>query len=178
MIILGAGPVGLEGLLRAHGAGWDAHVYESGRVGENVRRWGHVRMFSPWRMNVSAAGRAAAGLGDVDPDGLPTGAEYVARYLEPLAASPTLAGRIHLGTEVVALSRGRLLKGDATATDERRRSPFRVLLRDRDGERVEEADIVIDATGTYATPNRLGPGGIPAIGERSARGIEPLCPGR
>jgi thioredoxin reductase len=127
-------------------------------------------------MNVSAAGRAAAGLEDVDPEGLPTGAEYVARYLVPLAASPLLAGRVHLGSEVVAVSRGRLLKGDAIASDARRRPAFRVLLKDGDGERVEEADLLVDATGTYVTPNRLGPGGIPAVGERSARGIEHRIP--
>ena len=176
MAILGAGPVGLECLLRARQSGWEADAYEAGRIGESVRRWGHVRMFSPWRMNVSSAGRVAAGLEDVDPDALPTGAEYVARYLEPLAASPLLAGRVHLGTEVVAVSRGRLLKGDAIASDARRRPPFRVLLRDRRGERVEEADVVVDATGTYATPNRLGRGGIPAVGELSVRGIEHRIP--
>ncbi|MGH7587617.1 MAG: FAD-dependent oxidoreductase [Gemmatimonadota bacterium] len=176
MIVLGAGPIGLECLLRARGSGWEADAYESGRVGESVRRWGHVRMFSPWRMNVSAAGKAAVGLDDVDPEGLPTGAEYLTRYLEPLAASPLLAGRVHLGTEVVAVSRGRLLKGDAIASDARRRPPFRVLVRDGRGERVEEADVVVDATGTYATPNRLGPGGIPAVGERSARGVEHRIP--
>jgi thioredoxin reductase len=176
MIVLGAGPIGLECLLRARESGWEADAYESGRVGESVRRWGHVRMFSPWRMNVSAAGKAAAGLEDVDPEGLPTGAEYVTRYLEPLAASPLLAGRVHLGTEVVAVSRGRLLKGDAIASDARHRLPFRVFLRDGRGERVEEADVVVDATGTYATPNWLGPGGIPAVGERSARGVEYRIP--
>jgi thioredoxin reductase len=176
MIVLGAGPIGLECVLRARESGWDVEAFESGRVGESVRRWGHVRMFSPWRMNVSAAGRAAVGLEDIDPDGLPTGAEYVARYLEPLAAIPLLAGRVHLGTEVVAVSRGRLLKGDAIASDARRRPPFRVLLRDGRGERVEEADVVVDATGTYATPNRLGPGGIPALGELSARAVEHRIP--
>ncbi|HET6343185.1 MAG TPA: FAD-dependent oxidoreductase, partial [Gemmatimonadota bacterium] len=176
MIVLGAGPIGLQCLLRARGSGWEADAYESGRVGESVRRWGHVRMFSPWRMNVSAAGKAAVGLEDVDPEGLPTGAEYVTRYLAPLAASPLLAGRVHLGTEVMAVSRGRLLKGDAIASDARRQPRFRVLLRDGRGERVEEADVVVDATGTYATPNRLGPGGIPAVGERAARGIEHRIP--
>jgi glycine/D-amino acid oxidase-like deaminating enzyme len=125
MVVLGAGPIGLECALRFRESGWDADVYESGRVGESVRRWGHVRMFSPWRMNVSPAGRVATGLEDLEPDGLPTGAEYVARYLEPLAASPLLAGRVHLGSEVVAVSRGLLLKGDAIAADARRRAPFR-----------------------------------------------------
>lgn len=176
MAILGAGPVGLECLLQARESGWEAHLYEAGRIGENVRSWAHVRMYSPWRMNVSAAGRAALGLADVDPDALPTGAEYLARYLEPLAGSPLLAGAVHCGTEVVALSRGPLLKGDAIASDARREAAFRILLKDRDGERVEEADVVVDATGTYATPNRLGPGGIPAVGELAARGIEHRIP--
>jgi thioredoxin reductase len=176
MVVLGAGPIGLECALRFRESGWDADVYESGRVGESVRRWGHVRMFSPWRMNVSPAGRVATGLEDLEPDGLPTGAEYVARYLEPLAASPLLAGRVHLGSEVVAVSRGLLLKGDAIAADARRRAPFRVFLREGDGERVEQADVVVDATGTYATPNRLGRGGIPALGELTARGIEHRIP--
>lgn len=176
MAVLGGGPIGLECLLRSRESGWDAHVYEAGRVGESVRRWGHVRMFSPWRMNVSAAGRAAARLDAVDPDALPTGAEYVARYLEPIAASPLVAGRVHLGTEVVAVSRGALLKGDAIASDARRRPPFRILMKDGHGERLEEAEVVVDATGTYATPNRLGPGGIPALGELRARGIEHRIP--
>ena len=68
MAVLGAGPIGLECLLRALQSGWEADAYEFGRVGESVRRWSHVRMFSPWRMNVSAAGRAAAGLENIDPD--------------------------------------------------------------------------------------------------------------
>ncbi|MGH7563696.1 MAG: hypothetical protein ACREK5_04655, partial [Gemmatimonadota bacterium] len=104
--ILGAGPIGLECLLRFRLAGWDADVYEMTRVGESVRRWGHVRMFSPWRMNVSEAGRGIVGLDENDPEGLPTGHEYVDSYLDPLAASPVLSGHIHTGTEVVALSRG------------------------------------------------------------------------
>jgi hypothetical protein len=36
-------------------------------------------------------------------------------------------------------------------------------------ERIEEADVVLDCTGTYAQPRWLGEGGIPAVGEGAAR---------
>ncbi len=174
--ILGGGPVGLECLLRLRRAGWTAALYEKGRVGESVRRWGHVRMFSPWRMNVSEAGREMVGRDRIDPDALPTGHEYVARYLEPLAAHPLLADHIHDRTEVVALSRGSLLKGEEIASGERGTPSFRILLREARGEHVETADVVVDATGTFTTHNWLGPGGIPAVGERTASGVEYRLP--
>ncbi len=176
MAILGAGPIGLECLLRFRVADWEADVYEAGRVGESVRRWGHVRMFSPWRMNVSEAGREVVPQDGIDPDTLPTADEYLAAYLEPLAAHPLLAGHVHTRTEVVGVSRGTLLKNEEIASAARGGPPFRILLRDASGERVEGADVVIDATGTFATHNWLGPGGIPAVGERTARGVEYRLP--
>jgi hypothetical protein len=48
--------------------------------------------------------------------------------------------------------------------------PFRLLVREASGvERIEIADVVLDCTGTYVTPNWLGDGGIPAVGELAAR---------
>jgi hypothetical protein len=42
-------------------------------------------------------------------------------------------------------------------------------LRDASGkERIDEADVVLDCTGTYGQPRHLGDGGIPAIGEGPA----------
>ncbi|HUP00439.1 MAG TPA: FAD-dependent oxidoreductase [Gemmatimonadota bacterium] len=171
MAILGGGPVGLECLLRAVREGWEATLFERGRVGENVRGWGHVRMFSPLEMNLSEAARAVARdtcAWTPGSEELLTGNEYVARHLEPLAGSRELAGRVRTGTEVLAVSRGGLRKGDEIATPARGRRPFWILVRDDRGERVESAEIVIDATGTFGSPNWLGPGGIPAIGETLA----------
>ncbi len=52
--ILGAGPTGLDAALACVDAGWACTVYEAApRVGGNVEVWGHVRMFTPWSMNVS-----------------------------------------------------------------------------------------------------------------------------
>ncbi len=168
--ILGAGPIGLEAALAAAERGLAFTVYEADRdVGGHVRRWGHVRTFTPWEMNVSdRAGRALAGSGREAPLGpaLPLGHELVERLLEPLAALPALAGRLRLGARVVAVGREGLLKHEEIGSDRRARRPFRLLVADPDGdERLERADVVIDCTGTYGNPNRLGDGGIPAAGE-------------
>jgi glycine/D-amino acid oxidase-like deaminating enzyme len=168
LAILGAGPIGLEAALAAAERGWEFTVYEAGSaVAASVRDWGHVRLFTPWDMNVSermrrALPEAPAGAG------LPTGAELAARLLDPVALSEAVAPRLRLGTRVDAIAREGLLKHEAIASAERRARRFRLLLSDADGrESVEHADAVIDCTGTYGNPNALGDGGIPAPGERA-----------
>ena len=168
--ILGAGPIGLEAALAAAECGLAFTLYEADpEVGGHVRRWGHVRTFTPWEMNVSdRAGRALAESELEAPRGpaLPIGHELVERLLEPLASLPALAERLRLGARVVAVGRQGLLKHEEIGSDGRSRQPFRLLVADRDGEeRVELADVVVDCTGTYGNPNRLGDGGIPAAGE-------------
>jgi hypothetical protein len=132
-----------------------------------VRDWGHVRLFTPWDMNVSERMRAAL---PAAPTGasLPTGSEFADGLLEPLAAHPALAPRIRLGARVEAVAREGLLKHEEIASPERSARRFRLLVTDSDGgESVEHADAVIDCTGTYGNPNALGDGGIPAPGERA-----------
>jgi cation diffusion facilitator CzcD-associated flavoprotein CzcO len=165
--ILGAGPIGLEAALAAAGRGWPVTVYEAAAtVAGHVRAWGHIRLFTPWSMNVSARMRAA--LPDApDGDGLPTGTELVEALYEPVAAVPALAGSVRLGTRVLAVSRDRTLKHDEIGTGRRADRPFRLLVQTPGGEeRIERADAVLDCTGTYGHPNVLGDGGIPAPGER------------
>jgi glycine/D-amino acid oxidase-like deaminating enzyme len=166
--ILGAGPIGLETALAAHERGAEFTVYEAGdRPGAHVRDWGHVRLFTPWDMNVSERMRRA--LPDAPAgSGLPTGVELAERLIDPLAASTALAGRIRCGTRVDAVAREGLLKHEEIASPERGARSFRLLVSDASGrESVEHADVVIDCTGTYGNPNSLGDGGIPAPGERA-----------
>ena len=59
LAILGAGPVGLEAALYARKLDFAVTVYERGRVGEYLLRWGHVRLFTPFGMNTTPLGRAA-----------------------------------------------------------------------------------------------------------------------
>jgi NADPH-dependent glutamate synthase beta subunit-like oxidoreductase len=109
-----------------------------------------------------------AGWSGPDPDALPTGADLLARYLEPLAALPALAGRIRLHTRVVAVARHDL---DKVRSPGRDRLPFQVRIRDRDGRLADlQARAVIDASGTWTQPNPLGASGLPALGEAAAGG--------
>jgi cation diffusion facilitator CzcD-associated flavoprotein CzcO len=166
--ILGAGPIGLEAALAAAQRGDDFEVFESApAVGGHVRAWSHVRTFTPWSMNVSPRMRAALPQAPAG-DGLPSGAELARELLEPVAALPQLAGRIRLGTRVLAVGREGLLKHEAVGDPRRAARPFRLLVARPDGsEAIVHADVVIDATGTYGNPNRLGDGGIDAVNERA-----------
>jgi len=175
LAILGAGPTGLEAALAATEAGVPFTLYEAAaEVGANVRAWGHVRLFTPWDLDVSPRMRRhldAAGVAVPSGDDCPTGRELAERLLAPVAALPEVAPHLRLSTRVVAVGREGLLKHEEIATAERGRRPFRLLVADRSGgERIEHAGVVIDATGTYGHPNSLGDGGIPAPGERELAG--------
>lgn len=172
LAILGAGPTGLEAALAAAETGHPFTLYEAGdAVATHVRDWGHVRLFSPWDLNASPRARTRLGREGVEVpsgDGCPTGAELVERLLAPLAELPEIRPNLRLGTRVNAVGREGLLKHEEIGTLGRRQRPFRLLVSDRDGrETVETADVVLDCTGSYAVPNALGDGGIPAPGERA-----------
>jgi hypothetical protein len=100
------------------------------------------------------------------PPPLPTGADLLEDYLEPLAALPALASRIRLHTRVVAVARQELDKVRSPGRDQ---LPFLVRVRDRDGRLADlQARTVIDASGTWTQPNPLGASGLPALGESDA----------
>jgi hypothetical protein len=173
--ILGTGPTGLEAALAAVESGRPFTLYEAApTVAGNVRAWGHVRLFTPWEMNVSPRMRRhleAAGRKVPDGPECPTGQDLAERLFEPLAALPEIEPGLRLGTRVLGIGREGLLKHEEIATAERGRHPFRLLLADGSGQEwTETADVVIDATGTWGHPNTLGDGGIPAPGERALTG--------
>jgi hypothetical protein len=175
LAILGAGPVGIEAALYAATLKLPFRVYERGAVGEHLRRWGHIRLFTPFGMNTTALGRATL-KGEAPRQGLPgegdilTGREHLAAYMEPLAYSALLAPHIETETAVAGIGRKGYLKEQFPGDARRAQRPFVLLVRNAKGEeRVAEADVVLDCTGTYGTPRHLGDGGIPAVGETQAR---------
>ncbi|MFC8943186.1 FAD-dependent oxidoreductase, partial [Streptomyces griseoincarnatus] len=91
VVVIGAGPVGLAAAAHLAERGLEPLVLEAGDgPGAAVARWGHVRLFSPWRYDVDAAARrllmaGAVGWSEPNPDALPTGADLVEQYLAPLA---------------------------------------------------------------------------------------------
>jgi thioredoxin reductase len=171
VIVIGAGPVGLAAAAHLLERGLTPLILEAGNhVGAAVRAWGHTRLFSPWRYNVDdAAARLLEPTDWVipDPEALPTGTELVEQYLQPLAATEALAARIRTGVRVIAVSRVGM---DKTRTSGRAETPFLVRIQHADGT-VEDvrASAVIDASGTWNTPNPLGQSGLEAPGEAQAR---------
>ncbi|RAL22312.1 hypothetical protein DL240_10700 [Lujinxingia litoralis] len=175
LAIIGAGPIGVETALRALAEGLTVTLYEAREPGAHVRRWSHVRFFSPWSLNRSALGEAMlreAGRELVDGEVFPTGESYLREYLEPLLAELDARPGLDLqpNTRVLGISRLRALKGDLLANPRRAHRPFLLRVSGPEGERFDEADLVIDASGVLSTPNMLGPGGLPAIGEEALNG--------
>ncbi|MCS6887554.1 MAG: NAD(P)-binding protein [Chloroflexus sp.] len=168
--IIGAGPVGLAAAAYLAERGAPFVVLEAGaQAGAAVLRWSHVQMFTPWRYCVDQAAvrlLAAAGWQMPPADAFPTGAELVERYLAPLAALPAIAPFVRYRQRVVAVAR----RGhDRQRGRERQALPFQLTLVDDEGrESLLVARAVIDASGTYLSPNPLGAAGVPAIGERQA----------
>jgi len=170
--IIGAGPVGLVAAAHLVARGQRPVVLEAGAaVGSHVAAWGHVQVFSPWRFNVDGVAAKllrAHGWREPDPDALPTGAELVSQYLQPLAALPELAPHIRLNARVTRITR---FGHDKMKTPGRDAAPFALRVRAADGhESTVLARAVIDASGTWSTPNPLGAEGIPVTGEASAAG--------
>ena len=168
--VIGAGPVGLAAAAQLVAKGETPLVLEAGStVGASIREWAHVRLFSPWRYVVDPTVRGmleATGWTMPDEDALPTGGELLAGLVEPLAALPAIAPHVRLGHRVLAVTR----RGhDKVKTAGRDEAPFELVVRTPDGgtQRLL-ARAVIDASGTWRSPNPMGAGGVAAEGEGEA----------
>src|SRR5947208_916813 len=168
--IIGAGPVGLAAAAHVLARGLRPIVLEAGdSVGHSVRQWGHVQLFSPWEYNIDRAAERLlkeTGWNSPDPQQYPTGAELAERYLEPLATRTALAGHIQTSSRVTEISRAGF---DKLKSKGREGAPFEIRYQNGQGPKVVRADAVIDASGTWQTPNPAGANGLPAIGEAPAR---------
>lgn len=165
--IIGAGPVGLAAAAHLVTRGIPVRVYEAGEtVAAHVRSWGHVRVFSPWRYNIDSASRDILlehGWQEPAGDGLPTGRELYDAYLGPLSETPEMNRVIETGARVRAIARQGIDKVSSRARDTH---PFALTIETAAGERIDLARAVIDASGTWSSPNPMGGAGLPAAGEK------------
>lgn len=164
--VIGAGPVGLEAALQMTAAGFDTVVHERDTVAANVKRWGHVGLFSPFGMNSSEVGRLAVGAGRPGDESLLSGDAFATKYLEPLARAVGLEAEIHEQSEVVAISRQATWKHHLVGRRGEAADRFQLLIESAAGESVEVADVVLDCSGTWGNHNPIGAGGMFCPGER------------
>jgi N-acetylglutamate synthase-like GNAT family acetyltransferase len=168
--VLGAGPVGLAAAAKLLQRNIPFVVLEAGKeVGANLVDYGHVRLFSPWQYNVDPAiakRLALTGWQAPPAEDLPLAGEVVERVLKPFAALPEVSSALKLNTRVLSVSREGF---DKVKSAGRAEAPFAVRVV-QDGKISElRARAVIDATGTWSTPNPVGASGLPAIGEVEAQ---------
>ncbi|CAN5291373.1 FAD-dependent oxidoreductase [soil metagenome] len=165
--IIGAGPIGLVAAAHLVSRGETPLVLEAGgTVGASIRRWSHVRLFSPWKYLVDPVARTMleeAGWTMPDPEQIPTGGELLDRFVAPLAALPQIAPHIHLNRKVVGVTRHGY---DKVKSAGREQAPFELIVRTPGGcEERMLARAVIDASGTYQQPSPIGASGLPVEGE-------------
>ena len=167
--VIGSGPVGLAAAAHLLARNETPIIFEAGpRVADSVQRWGHVRLFSAWEFNIDpVAEQLLVGAGWQTPNlaEFPTGAELVRDYLQPLAQLPQIQPHLQLNSKVVAITRLGLdkLKNAGRAT-----TPFVLTIETAGATHQIYAKAVIDASGTYRSPNPLGAAGVPALGETAA----------
>ena len=171
VVIIGAGPVGLAAAAHLSEKGAAFLVLEAGNsVAASMLSWGHVKLFSPWQYCFDeAARRILERYAWVAPDlaDFPTGQDLAERFFLPLAATPELNTYIRTNSRVVSISRFGM---DKMKNEGRAEAPFIVVTESPDGtQEVVFARAVIDASGTYTSPNPLGSSGIAAPGESLQR---------
>jgi hypothetical protein len=173
ILILGAGPIGLEAALYARYLGYDVEVFDAR---ESVMPHGMPASFllpEPFGLCSSSLGLRA--LAAQNPEAaLPAAEEQLTvgdwyeRYVAPLAHSDLINDFLRLGTEVLSVGKVEITKADQPSGEyDRGAWDFRLLVKPRgESEQIAVGDVVLDCTG-LSLPIPLGHGGIWAAGERS-----------
>ena len=164
--VIGAGPVGLAAAAHLELRGIPFLLFEAGEtVAANILSWKHIRVFSPWRYNIDKAARlllSESKWQSPEDEGLPTGEELYRDYFRPFYELPYIKNSTHLNAKVLSIGRKNL---DKMKTSGREYLPFVVQALEKGEVRHYEVKAVIDATGTWNSPNPIGSGGVYAVGE-------------
>jgi thioredoxin reductase len=169
--IVGGGPIALAAAAHLTVRNIPFFLFEAGEsIAANILSWEHVRVFSPWKHNIDKAARQLLEASDwVAPDDtdLPTGRQLYQDYLKPLSDLPVIKSAIHTNSKVVSIGRKNMDKMKSWGREE---WPFILQVHHKEkGVGFYEARAVIDASGTWNSPNPIGSGGVFAVGEIESR---------
>ncbi|MGE7129029.1 NAD(P)-binding domain-containing protein [Lysinibacillus xylanilyticus] len=161
IVIIGAGPIGLGAAAHLVEKNQSFILLEAGsEIAHNIRTWGHVTLFSPWRYNINKAAKVLLEETDwQEPilETLPTGHELIDLYLKPLAELAQIKPYIQLNSKVVGISRQ---FNDKMKSKNRVNQSFKIYVEKGDDISIIEAKAVIDATGTWGNPNPANSTGV------------------
>lgn len=161
-IIIGAGPIGLATAAHLVEQNQSFILLEAGNeVAHNIRTWGHVTLFSPWRYNINKAAKALleeTSWQEPNLETLPTGHELIDLYLKPLAELAQIKPFIQLNSKVVGVSRE--LNDKMKSKNRLNHQSFKLYIETENDIHVMEAKAVIDATGTWGNPNPANSTGV------------------
>ncbi|MBU5252446.1 NAD(P)-binding domain-containing protein [Lysinibacillus capsici] len=161
IVIIGAGPIGLAAAAHLVEQNQSFILLESGNeIAHNIRTWGHVTLFSPWRYNINKAAKSLLEGSDwVEPslETIPTGHELIDLYLKPLAELKQIKPSIRLNAKGVGISRQ---LNDKMKSKNRFNQSFNIYVEKEDDIDIIEAKAVIDATGTWGNPNPANSTGV------------------
>ncbi|MGE7951023.1 NAD(P)-binding domain-containing protein [Lysinibacillus xylanilyticus] len=161
IVIIGAGPIGLAAAAHLVEQKQAFILLEAGNeIAHNIRTWGHVTLFSPWRYNINKTAKSLLEGSDWQEPNLetiPTGHELIDLYLKPLAELAQIKPSIRLNSKVVGISRQ---LNDKMKSKNRVNQSFNVYVEKGDDINIIEAKAVIDATGTWGNPNPANSTGV------------------
>lgn len=167
LLIIGAGPIGIEAAVLATQNGLDTLVLEQGSsLGYHAHKYSHLGMFSPWYYNYSPHGVRTlkkAGLFIEPQSSYDTTQSYLYNYLIPLAQSAQLT--FSYNTKVLKIGK-RVFSKTSIVHENRKKQVFRLLALKDEKEQFFYARRVIDASGVYNTPLAAGYARVPAINEK------------
>ena len=164
--IIGAGPVGLAAAAHLAVRSLPFILFEAGStVAANVLLWKHIRVFSPWRYNIDKAARQLLDQTlwtAPDEYALPTGQALYDQYFKPLSELPAMKSNLHLNSKILSIGKKNIDKMKTRGRDE---TPYVIQVSHSGEIQQYEVRAVIDASGTWNSPNPIGSGGNYAIGE-------------
>ncbi|MEM8733945.1 MAG: hypothetical protein AAGG44_06980 [Planctomycetota bacterium] len=150
VLVIGAGPVGIEAALYARFLGYEVHVAERARVGGGLAEWGDDPLHDSdaAMSNLGLAALQAQGAELPAVESVSSCSGYVQQYLIPVAKTDLLYQSIQINSELISLSRTGVDGITEISSEQKSELEFRALIHSKKrGEYSQVFDLVLDCSG-------------------------------